>query len=219
LTALVAFPASLPSALVRLDLETLTAGSRYVVCGEVVELKSYWGELLDAGTVMLTDVRIRVREVWKDTPGKRADVVRGKPADGSASDRAGDSADDGAEGPLEEITIQLLGGAIGERWQHCPESPRFEKGEEVLVFAREFNGKLWATGWLQGKYRLGRARAGGQTVTVVHGHPELPVRENTPAVELRAQVAQIVERDREKARAESLSGKPQGGAEDAEGSR
>jgi hypothetical protein len=44
----------------------------------------------------------------------------------------------------------------------------------VLVFVREYNGKLWTTGWLQGKFRL------TEDGSTVRGGPTLPIRRDLP---------------------------------------
>lgn len=153
-------------ALVPLDLEKLTARSRFVVCGEVVGLRSFWGQLGKAGEVLFTDVRIRVSEVWKRP------LERSQP------------------GEIKEITVRLLGGQIGERWQRCVESPRFEQGEKVLVFARLWQGSLWVTGWRQGKYRL----TGKGTALQVEGKPHRPLSRPEPITRVRERVRALMER-------------------------
>jgi hypothetical protein len=145
------------AALIPLDLEQLSVSSSRIVCGEVIEVRSYWGRLLDLGEVILTDVRIRVDETWKGAVEK-------------------------------EITVQLLGGRIGERWQYCPESPRFQRGEKVLLFARSWNQKLWTTGWLQGKYRLLETPNGLE----VEGKERHPVAAPEPLPLLRERVKTIL---------------------------
>ena len=60
--------------------------------------------------------------------------------------------------PGRHVTVQYYGGTVGDERQFCFESPRYEKGEKVLVFARAGHGGLWTTGWLQGKFRLVEVR-------------------------------------------------------------
>ena len=120
------------------NLEQLAQKSKFVLTGEVVELRSYRAPFQTLGEVIFTDVKIKVDSVLKGT-------VEGN-----------------------EITIQVLGGKIGDAFQLCPESPRYEMGEKVCVFLREFNGKLWNTGWEQGKYKI----AEGLTV---RGEPDRPI--------------------------------------------
>jgi len=200
-----------PAALRRIEFDQLTEISIYIVCGEVIELRSYWTDWGARGQVMMTDVRIRVDDVWKDAGGMRPGVVRGAAAASGASGSSSASgptgepptASDataatdraaGAREPLREITLQFLGGAIGERWQHCPESPRYEKGERVLAFVRDLDGRLWTTGWLQGKYAVRTVKASAAaTVDIVEGHPELPLATQALA-EARARVAAVEKR-------------------------
>jgi hypothetical protein len=179
-------PSVAEAALRPLNLEQLTDKSGFIVCGEVVEVKSLWGSLDGRGRVLLTNVRIRVSDVWKDTPGRRVEILRKKGPDGKTT----------ANARIEEITVQYLGGAIGQRWQLCPESPRYEKGEKVVVFARVLNGRLWTTGWIQGKYRLAHQRSGGKTIQMVAGHAQLPIRKTQPLSKLRDRVGEIIRRQR-----------------------
>jgi hypothetical protein len=116
--------------------------------------------------VILSDVTIAVEETWKGAAEKRENGENG------------------------EITIQLLGGRIGERWQYCADSPRYRAGEEVLVFARQWHERLWTTGWLQGKYRLARS-AGGDCVI---GKKKCPIDRTVSMEALRDRVRAIVRR-------------------------
>ena len=154
-------------AVVELDLEKLTQRSSHIFCGEVVGIKSEWGEFLGLGRAMITEVRIKVSELWKDTRIQPREIVRRAATPGSPA-------------RVEEITISFLGGRIGERWQKCADSPTFSPGEKVLVFASEFNGALWTTGWFQGKYSLGRKRAElGEPTSGKPAPNELPPSEPT----------------------------------------
>ena len=101
-----------------INLENMTLRSGYIFCGEVVEIRSHRGKFFQLGEVILTDVRIRVSETWKDTPGELREITREKKA-----------------GKITEITIRYLGGRIGDSWQKSPVSPCFTNGEKVLVFA------------------------------------------------------------------------------------
>lgn len=127
--AIAAFAIARPAlALVRpLGPEELLGRSRHVVSGEVVSLESYRGRFLDAGEAIFTDVTIRVLGAFQ-----------GGPFGGT-------------------VTVQVLGGRVGDDVEVCPDSPRYEVGERVLVFLREHNGRLWNTGWHRGKLRLGEA--------------------------------------------------------------
>jgi len=142
--------------LLRLNLDSLVEKSKFIVTGEVVGVESYRAPFLDLGEVIFTDVKIRIE--------KR---IKGQP--------------DG-----EEITVQVLGGEIGTQFQSCPDSPRYEKGEKVLVFLREWSGKLWNVGWLQGKYKL------IQEGSVVQGKKDLPVSVDTPLSSLEADILRRV---------------------------
>lgn len=171
------------AAVVELDLEKLALRSSHIFRGEVVSIKSHWRDFLGLGKAMITDVRIRVAETWKDSPGDRQEIIR----DSRATSKT--------PGRITEITIQYLGGRIGERWQKCAESPSFSLGEEVLVFARELNGGLWPTGWFQGKYRLkksGPAHTGGGDRIMVIGSGRLPVKKPTEVHALRLAVRKIL---------------------------
>ena len=144
------------SAVVRLSASTLAERSKYIVTGEVIELKSYRGPFLDLGEIIFTDVKIRVDRVLKGRP------------DGT------------------EITIQVPGGEMGRYFQMCPDAPRYEKGEKVLLFLRDYNGKIWNTGWLQGKYRL------IERGTVVRGQADFPISRDTPLTTLEAQLRSAI---------------------------
>ena len=163
-----------------INLENMTLRSGYIFCGEVIDIRSHRGNFLHLGEVILTDVRIRVSETWKDTPGELREVAREK-----------------KDGKITEITIRYLGGRIGDSWQRSPVSPSFVNGEKVLVFAKRFNGSLATTGWFQGKYRLHNTqkRAGDSPQqAVVGGGKHLPIRNNTSLESLRTQVADILKR-------------------------
>ncbi|HVR75188.1 MAG TPA: hypothetical protein VMT52_12680 [Planctomycetota bacterium] len=160
-------PVSARAALVSLSLGELAAKSTSVITGEVTALRSYRAPFLNLGEVIFTDVTIRVESVLKGEP------------------------------EIREITIQVLGGNIGRAFQICPDSARYEKGEKVLVFVKEYNGRIWNTGWLQGKYRLidpsntdpgntepsDPAAAGG---VLVKGDAALPIENDVPLETLRA---------------------------------
>jgi hypothetical protein len=123
------------AAVKRLTFTELAGRSRLVLAGEVTGLTSYRGRFHDVGEVIFTDVKIRVDRLLKGAPGD------------------------------EEITVQVLGGKIDDETMTCLESPKYELGEKVLVFLRDYNGKIWNSGWLQGKYRLdGNGAITGDTV-------------------------------------------------------
>ena len=174
------------SAVVELDLEKLTLRSSHIFCGEVLATESEWGDFLGLGRAMITKVRIKVSEVWKDSEEKRPEITRKAEAPGTP-------------GKITEITISYLGGRIGERWQRCAASPTFSRGEKVLVFAGEFNNALWTTGWFQGKYRLerkrpeqGRPDADGGGKLLVRGSQQLPVKKPMEVETLRLMVRKLL---------------------------
>ncbi|MDE0739637.1 MAG: hypothetical protein OSB83_10520 [Planctomycetota bacterium] len=174
------------SAVVELDLEKLTLRSSHIFCGEVLATESEWGDFLGLGRAMITKVRIKVSEVWKESQEKRPEITRKAEAPGTP-------------GKITEITISYLGGRIGERWQRCAASPTFSRGEKVLVFAGEFNNALWATGWFQGKYRLerksseqGRPDADGGGKLLVRGSQQLPVKKPMEVKTLRLMVRKLL---------------------------
>jgi hypothetical protein len=151
----------------RLTLEELAAKSQLIVTGEVLDLRSYRAPFHGRGDVIFTDVTIRIGSVLKGEP---------------RSDR---------------IEVQVLGGTMGATTHSCPDSPRYTRGEKVLVFLREYNLKLWNTGWLQGKYRLAEASSvkpsslKPSTVkpdTVVRGDRRLPISRDTSLAELKVRI-------------------------------
>ena len=113
-----------PAAVVPLTFAEMTQKSKFVLTGEVIDVRSYRAPFHDLGEVMFTDVTIRIENVMKGAP------------------------------TTTEVTIQVLGGEIGTAFQKCLESAQYEKGEKVLVFLRDYHNAIWNTGWLQGKYRL-----------------------------------------------------------------
>jgi len=153
------------AAVVQYDLEKLTQRSELIVRGEVIGIRSHWGTIGELGPLILTEVTVRVSEKWKGSlPG-------------------GEIAD--------EIKVQLLGGRIGERWQFCADSPRFTKGEQVLLFARKWRGALWTTGWTQGKYQLAESR---EKVLQVLGKKRCPIETTLPLATLRTKVRDIIQK-------------------------
>jgi hypothetical protein len=144
------------AAVLPLSFEELTKRSKYIVTGEVVELRSYMAPFKGGGECMFTDVKIRIDS-----------VLKGKPA--------------GAE-----VTVQILGGRIGDAWQVCLEAPRYKQGEKVLAFLREENGKLSNTGWCQGKYPI--VQEGQQGQPCARGKGNLPIAGDVPLTTIRDQV-------------------------------
>ncbi len=148
-------PRPTSAAVVPFNFAALTERSKFILTGEVVALRSYRAPFHDAGEVIYTDVTIRIEKVFKGAP-------------------------EGAE-----ITIQILGGEIGERWQKCLESARYERGEKVLVFVRDYNNAVWNTGWFQGKYRLDAT--GSQVLGVEHS----PIPFNTSLTQVEAAIRTV----------------------------
>lgn len=69
-------------------------------------------------------------------------------------------------GAPREITVRLLGGRVGHLTARVEGIPRFEAGEETVLFLEptEF-GDLTVTSWAQGTFRIRRADVRGETVT------------------------------------------------------
>jgi hypothetical protein len=64
------------------------------------------------------------------------------------------------------ITIRLLGGHVGELTSFVPGVPRFEPGDEAVLFLEATRaGDFSVTGWAQGTFRIHRADAGQELVT------------------------------------------------------
>jgi hypothetical protein len=148
-------PATAHAYVPRLSFEEMARRSRLVVTGRVVDVRSYRAPFGEAGEVMFTDVTVQIETVLRGTPASA------------------------------EVTIQVLGGRIGTAFQHCPESAAYEKGEKVLVFLREVNGKLWNTGWLQGKYAL------APDGVTVRGDEHLPIERDSHIETVRARVQAV----------------------------
>ena len=116
------FPQRAGALLVPYNFSKLVEKSKYVVTGEVVNIRSYWAPFQEVGLVIHSDVTLKIVQVLK---GTGAEVREEK-----------------------ELTIQILGGQVDEAHHICLESAQYELGEKVLVFVREYNGNLWNTGWL-----------------------------------------------------------------------
>jgi hypothetical protein len=118
-------------ALIQESVLEIEARATLILTGEVLALRAFEAADRDLGTVLLTDVTIRIEEVFKGDPGK------------------------------DEVTVKVLGGRMGTRFQVCPDSPEFVEGERVLVFLEESGGRLRTVGWRQGKFRLADPPGGG----------------------------------------------------------
>jgi len=65
------------------------------------------------------------------------------------------------------ITVRLLGGRLGEITSHVSGVPRFQAGEDVVLFLQHApRGTYSVVSWVQGTFRIHRdARTGADTVT------------------------------------------------------
>jgi hypothetical protein len=65
------------------------------------------------------------------------------------------------------ITVRLLGGRLGEITSHVAGVPRFQPGEDVVLFlARVSHGAFSVVSWVQGTFRIRRdSRTGREMVT------------------------------------------------------
>lgn len=113
----------------KLDLAALVRRSEAILCGEVVSTRCYRSRFLDVGELIFTDVTVKI-----------SDRISGYVPDAT-------------------ITIQVPGGAIDGLEMVCPDAPRYEKGEKVIVFLRRFNERCWNVAWSLGKYTLTTATA------------------------------------------------------------
>lgn len=158
LAALALLPSPVEALVVRLSFEELTQRSPWIVAATVVRLESSMVAMDGVGECIVTDVTLRVTERLK-----------------SPTDAA-------------ELVVRILGGTLdgrtgaGDSWQLCPEAPRYRLHENVVVFLRPHKGRLWNTGWQQGKYTLD-AKTGR-----VLGRPLLPVAAPVPFSRLREQI-------------------------------
>ena len=61
------------------------------------------------------------------------------------------------------IVVRLVGGQDGQRTVRVDGVPRFQEGEEVVLFLEpSLKGELTVTGWAQGTFRIGRDPGTGQ---------------------------------------------------------
>ena len=124
LTALLGMSAPARGALIPLSVEEMTHQSKHVVTGKVVRTRSYYEDVENLGTIIYTDVTIRLTSRILGAFEKK------------------------------EMTLKVPGGVVGKVRQVWAEAAEFAEGELVLVFVREFKNQLLITGWKQGKYRL-----------------------------------------------------------------
>ena len=144
-------------AVMRLSFEELTHRSKWIVTGTVVRLESSLVSMAGVGECLVTDVTLRVES-----------RVKGPEESGRPE--------------TSEVVLRILGGELNDTWQRCLEAPRYRLKERVLVFLREHQGKLWNTGWQQGKYTL---LDDGQTV---HGRPLFPIATRLALSRVRGQI-------------------------------
>lgn len=122
------------TSLVRLGLESMTARAHCVAYATVEEVRARFVDGAGAGGTIVTDVRLRVR-------------------------RGLLGATDG-----ELITIQHLGGVVGEIGQLVHGEASYRVGEEVVVLAARRPGGLFAVGMSQGALHVRRDVSGIQRV-------------------------------------------------------
>ena len=139
-------------ALVPLSFEELTKQSKLIATGTVVRMRSYYAPFPNFGQMLYTDVTVRIDRVLKGDVRSR------------------------------EVTVQILGGRVGDRACVCPASGRYKIRERTLLFLREANGTLWNTGWHQGKYRISE-----DGLTVI-GSRRQPIGRRTPLATVETQV-------------------------------
>lgn len=133
-------PGSVPEAaatsLVRLDLAGMTARASVIVHATVEDMRSRYLSGEGPGGTIVTDVRLRVR-------------------------RGLLGAHDG-----EILTLQHLGGVVGEIGQLVPGEARFRVGEEVVVLLAPRPGGLFTVGMTQGALHVRRDDKGEARVQV-----------------------------------------------------
>jgi hypothetical protein len=112
------------SVVLAMDLAELVAGSRHIVIGTALDGHARYR---DAGKVIVTDVRLRVREALK-----------------------GDSH------PGDTLVVTHLGGRLSDLALSVPGEASFQPGQPVLVFLRDsvFAGELQVVGMAQGLMAL-----------------------------------------------------------------
>ena len=93
-------------ALIPLSFEELTHKSKHVVTGKVIRTHSYYEDVENLGTIIFTDVTIRISSRILGTFEKK------------------------------EMTIKVPGGVVGKVGQLWAEAAEFTEGELVLVFVK-----------------------------------------------------------------------------------
>lgn len=97
---LMAAPAA-ATTLIRMGLDELVASNQTIVLGKVVGTRSYWNE---DRSFILTDIRVRAKEVLKGNPGKR------------------------------NFTVTIMGGKVGDVTTLIVAGPELQIGSEYLLF-------------------------------------------------------------------------------------
>lgn len=134
------------TSLVRLGLDSMTARAHCVAYATVEEVRARFADGAGSGGTIVTDVRLRVR-------------------------RGLLGAVDG-----ELITIQHLGGVVGEIGQLVHGEASYRVGEEVVVLLARRPGGLFAVGMSQGALHVRRDASGVRRV-----HAELAGAELVPS--------------------------------------
>lgn len=132
--------------LVRADLERLVKSNGTIVVGEVREAYSYWNE---AGTFILTDVRISASEVLKGDPRES------------------------------EITLTILGGTVGDLTTLIVGGAELLPGKQYVLFLEEddlpgVRGVRTVRDHSQGVFDVVRARDGMRAISQAIRHPLHP---------------------------------------------
>lgn len=134
------------TSLIRQSLEGLVADNETIVVGQVLEAHSYWNE---AGTFILTDLRI-----------KATDVLKGDPKD-------------------DEFTVTLMGGSVGDLTTLIVGGAELIPGKPYVLFLNEDNlpgvqGVRTVRHHSQGVFEVVKARDGLRAVSQALRHPLVP---------------------------------------------
>ena len=109
------------------DVSDLTRFSTLVVRGRVASAQSHWS-VNPLGEMIVTDWRVDVTEVI-----------------------------DGAVRGRESITVQTIGGRVGDIVMRTGEDAKIAVGEDVVMFLDPHphaEGAYWIPGWFQGKFTV-----------------------------------------------------------------
>ncbi|MBX5484890.1 MAG: hypothetical protein IRZ16_23970 [Myxococcaceae bacterium] len=123
------------------DVPALARQADAIVRGTVVRQQSRW---TGDHRRIVTDVSVRVEDVWKDTH---------------------------PEDPREVVLIRQPGGVVGDIGQRVDGFPSFHEGEAVLLFLeRRPDGSFVVSGAAQGKYRIERSADGKEELAIPDAH-------------------------------------------------